>query len=194
MSDKEPITINGKNPVCFQFTSDINAITTPVLLGALANAVNEGRDEIHLFMSTPGGLVADGIAAYNGIRALPIPVLTYNIGNVDSIGNVVFQAGSRRVAAPISSFMFHGVGFDVQNARFELRQLNERADSIQKDQQLIAEILVGRTQLSISDVEQLFLRTAYLRPHEALDRGLTDEVREVRLPQGVPIFQLVFQR
>ena len=194
MSEKKPIDIHGTNPVCFSFTSDINPSSTPILLGALMNAVNEGRDEIHLFISTPGGLVADGIAGYNAIQALPVPVYTYNIGNVDSIGNVLFQAGERRIAAPISSFMFHGVGFDIQNMRFEMKQLNERTASIQNDQSLIAEIMAKRTNLSVGDVEELFLRTAYLRANEAFDRGLTDEVREIFLPKNMPLYQLIIQR
>lgn len=193
MNQIETILIEGEKPVCISFTSEISAQTTPVLIGALTNAISN-YDEIHLLVSTPGGKVAEGIAVYNAIKALPVPVITYNIGNINSIGNVVFQAGKRRVAAKISSFMFHGVGFTVQNARLELKQLNEYTASLHNDQVLIAEIMVERTKLSIPEVNELFLNMAYMNSKEALERGITDEVREIRLPNGVPIQQLIFQR
>jgi alpha/beta hydrolase fold/Clp protease len=45
-------------------------------------------------LSTLGGQVAQGIAVYNVLRALPISVTTYNVGSVNSIGNVI-AAGNR---------------------------------------------------------------------------------------------------
>ena len=145
-------------------------------------------------ISSPGGGVADGIAVYNFLRSIPIPVTTYNIGTVDLISNVIFQAGKHRVSYPTSRFMFHGVGFDIQNARFELKQIRERSEAIQNDQAMIADILVRHTKLSVEDVEKLFLEAAFLRSIDALERGIVDEVADVHLPLGMPVLQLVFQR
>jgi ATP-dependent protease ClpP protease subunit len=99
-------------------------------MAALANVVNNGHDDVHVFLSSPGGSVADGMAVYNFMMALPVHITTYNIGTVDSIGNVIFQAAKYRVAAPTSRFMFHGVGFDIQQARLELQDLRERSQGI----------------------------------------------------------------
>lgn len=186
--------VSGENPVCVSFTSPVDYTTAPALTAALADCVNRGHDEIHLFMSTPGGSVSDGIAIYNFICALPIAVHTYNIGTCDSIGNVVFAAGKTRTAFPASRFMFHGVGFDVQMARFELKDLNERSAGIHNDQSMIGDILVKHTNLTTEDVQGLFLEAAFLRAMEAKERGIVDEVREVCIPKGMPILQLVFQR
>jgi hypothetical protein len=64
-------------------------------------------------LSTQGGSVMHGMNLYNLLRALPIELTIHNVGNVDSIGNVVFFAGSKRFAYAHSTFMFHGVGFDM---------------------------------------------------------------------------------
>ena len=138
--------------------------------------------------------MVDGIAIYNFIRTLPIPLITYNIGQVNSIGNIVYQAGQKRVASKTSSFMFHGVGFDIKNARMELKQLSERMQGLQNDQALITEIMVRHTSLEADDVDLLFLDMAYIRAEEALNRGITDKITDIRLPHGMPIFPLVFQR
>ena len=193
MTDDETILIEGNNPICISFSSPVKQVTAGALMAALSDAINAGRDEIHLFLSTPGGTVQDGIAVYNFIRALPAPTIVYNVGSVNSIGNAIYQSGSRKIAAPVSSFMFHGVGFDIQNARFELKELRERMSSVENDQALIADIMVQHTSLKKADVDALFLEMAHLRASEAQKRGITDEIREIRLPKGISICQLVFQ-
>lgn len=186
--------VKGSNPVCVSFTSQVDSITAPALLSALTQCFNNQHDEIHLLMSTPGGSVSDGIAIYNFICSLPIDVHTYNIGTCDSIGNVIFAAGTTRTAFPASRFMFHGVGFDIQMARFELKDVNERKSNIENDQSMIADILVKHTNLAAEDVQRLFLEAAFLRSMEAKERGIVEEVREVCIPKGMPVLQLVFQR
>jgi ATP-dependent Clp protease protease subunit len=183
----------GSKPICISFTNPVNSLTASVLMQAAGNAVNQGHDDIHLFLSTPGGGVADGIALYNFLTALPVTISTYNIGTVDSIGNVVFQSGTHRVASPTSRFMFHGVGFDIHQARFELKELRERSQGIENDQSMIADILVRHTKLGAEDVNALFLEAAFVRSIDAKERGIVDEVGDVRLPYGIPVVQLVFQ-
>lgn len=190
----KPIKLNGQKPVCISFMSPVMNQTASAFMAALANVVNEGHDDVHVFLSTPGGSVADGIAVYNFMMALPVHISTYNLGTVDSIGNVVFQGGRYRVAAPTSRFMFHGVGFDIQQARFELKELRERSQNIENDQSMIADILVRHTNLGSEDVERLFLEAAFISSMDAKDRGIVNEVADVSLPPGIPILQLVFQR
>ena len=138
--ESKEIQVQGEKPICISFSSPISPSSACVLQASMGNAVNDGHDEIHLFLSTPGGSVREGISIYNFARALSVPIVAYNIGSVDSIGNVVFQAAGRRVAATASSFMFHGVGFDAQNTRFELKSLQKRMQSIENDQSLISDI------------------------------------------------------
>ena len=191
---QETVVVNGKKPICINFGSSVSPVTNSALSGVLADVVRKDHDEIHLFLSTPGGTVQDGIAIYNFIRALPVPLITYNIGQVNSIGNVIYQAGQKRVASKTSSFMFHGVGFDIENTRMELKELRERTQSIENDQALITDIMARHTPLSPEDVNALFLQMEFFGANEAFKRGITDEVTDIRLPKGMPILSLVFQR
>lgn len=191
---REPIAISGQKPYCVSFNSQVDQGTASALMAVLGQAINDGHDEIHLLLNTPGGTVGDGIAVYNFIRALHPRVVTYNVGSVNSIGNVIYQAGDARICAITSSFMFHGVGFDINNARFELKELRERVQNIQNDQAMISEIMVRHTRLNTADIDKLFLEMAFLRADEALNRGIADEVRDIYLPPGLPVMQLVFQR
>lgn len=189
----EPIEVTGERPICVSFNAPVSPNTASPLMAVLAQYASGGHDEIHLLLSTPGGTVADGITLYNFIRSLPTRVVTYNLGSVNSIGNVVYQAGARRISAPVSSFMFHGVGFDIANARMELKQLKERVEGIKNDQSMISDIMVRHTNLGADEVDKLFLDMAFLNAQEAFQRGITDEVRDIHLPSGLPVQQLVFQ-
>ena len=65
---------------------------------------------VYLLLSSEVGSVMHGINLYNVLRALPVKLVTHNVGNVDSIGNAIFLAGEERYACQHSTFMFHGVG------------------------------------------------------------------------------------
>ncbi|MXY07893.1 MAG: hypothetical protein F4058_06585 [Rhodothermaceae bacterium] len=191
-SDPPTIEVNGENPICVTFISPIDSSTASALITLLSEVVNEGHDEVHLFLSSPGGTVQDGIAIYNFIMSLPVPCVTYNIGQVNSIGNVVYQAGQKKISSTTSSFMFHGAGYDVHNMRIQQKELMEIADALGNDQDLISNILIKHTRLSLEEVDALFLEETWIKAELASERGITDKVTEIHLPKGIEIRSLVF--
>jgi len=181
-------------PLYVSFMAEVNQTTSEALIGSIGGQLQNGFDELHLFLSTPGGNVREGIAVYNMLTALPLKVFTYNISMVDSIGNVIFLAGTKRYANRTSRFMFHGVGFDTANQRFEEKQLIERLGGLQSDQKLISEIIVRRTKITPREAHNLFLQADFLGAKEAKARGIIDEIRDANVPKGATFIQLVFQR
>ena len=136
----------------------------------------------------------NGLNAYNVMRAMPFKLTTYNVGNVNSIGNVLFLAGEERYACAVSSFMFHGVGIEVTaGTKFEEKMLRERLDSIMNDQQRIGEIIRSRTSIDAREVKRLFLQAATKDTTYALQKGIIHAVREFKVPTGSQLFQLVFK-
>ncbi|MEO6390363.1 MAG: ATP-dependent Clp protease proteolytic subunit, partial [Pyrinomonadaceae bacterium] len=136
-----------------------------------------------------------GLNLYNVLRGLPIALTTHNVGNVDSIGNAIFLAGSHRIACPHSTFMFHGVGIDVAGGgRLEEKILRERLDGILSDQKRIGSILTERTSLNADQVGELFREAQTKDATFAVGCGIVDEIRDVQIPAGSPVVTLVFQR
>ena len=183
-------------PTYISFSAEVNPNTTEVLLATCADLANKRTENVHLLLSTPGGSVMHGINIYNVLRGLPFKLTTYNVGSVNSIGNVVFLAGDERYAVPDSTFMFHGVGFDVtQGARLEEKFLRERLDSIQADQNKIASIINERASFSDEkEVASLFLQAATKDAAYARKRGIIHDIRKLEIPLGAPVVPLVFQR
>lgn len=181
--------------VCVSFSAEIVPQTTESLLQVCAQIANQGVQTVHLLISTPGGSVMHGLNAYNVLRAMPFKLVTHNVGNVDSIGNVVFLAGSKRYACPTSTFMFHGVGSGVQrDARLEEKALREKLGAVQADQKRIASVITDRSTLTMEQVHQLFLEAQTKDAIYAKENGIIHDVCDVQLPPGTPIHQLVFQR
>src|SRR5437667_2506313 len=129
-------------PVAYvSFSAEIIPHSTESLIALLANLANQRISTVYLMLSTPGGSVMNGMNLYNVLRAMPFRLITHNVGNVDSIGSAVFLAGAERYACPHSTFMFHGVGFNVdKQVRLEEKLLRERLDSIMSDQRRIGSI------------------------------------------------------
>src|SRR5438105_4036770 len=175
----------------FTFHAPINPVTTQNLMAAVAQRMMNGTDDFYFLLSTPGGSVASGLTLYNFLRGLPFPKTMHNIGNVDSIGNAVFLAGDTRYACAHSTFMFHGVGFDVQNMRVEEKNARELLTGILSDQKRIGEILVARTGVTANEARKLFREASTKDASHALAAGLVSDVRDVQVPVGADIVSLV---
>jgi ATP-dependent protease ClpP protease subunit len=177
------------------FSAEINPATTENLIAVMAQLCNQGATKVHLMLSTPGGSVMHGFTIYNTLRALPLQLATYNMGNVDSIGNVIFLAGKERYACPNATFMFHGVGLDVTGGvRLVDQSLREHLDSIGSDHRRIGSVIGQHTTLQEADVVELFKEARTKDATWAKDVGMIDAMSEPKIPPGTPIHSLVFAR
>lgn len=173
------------------FQAPINMATTQQLMATCTQLTGQGFKEIYLLLSTPGGQVMAGLTAYNVLRGLPAKILTHNVGNIDSIGNAIFLAGEERIACPHSTFMFHGAGADVQNARMEEKNLREMLDSILADQVRIGTIIQERTTIDADEARELFREARTKDANFALAKGIVTKIEDVKIAPGAPIVSLV---
>ncbi len=183
-------------PVTYvSFSAEINPTTSESLIAAMANCANKGVQEVYLMLSTPGGSVMNGMNLYNVLRGMPFKLTTHNVGDVNSVGNVIFLAGSTRYASPHSTFMFHGVGFTAGAAqRLEEKELRGRLNGVLSDQKRIGAIIAEHTKLNSKQIAGLFRQTQTKDAAYAVACGIVHEIRDVQIPAGSPMISLVFQR
>jgi len=191
--DKAPQE-KGKKTAYVSFSAQIDPTTTESLIAQLAKLANEGVEHVYLALSTPGGSVMNGLNIYNILRAMPFEVTTHNVGNVASIGNAIFLAGDERYACPNTTFMFHGVGFDIKNQRLGERELREKLNNVLEDQKRIGAIIEERTRLTSRKAAGLFSRGQTKDTAFAVSTGIIDDIRDLKIPKGSPIYSLVFKR
>ena len=174
-----------------KFSSPINPQTAQNLMNFLIDRINLGEKEFYFLISSPGGTVNDGVVLYNFIKALPVKIVMHNIGIIDSIANVVFLSSPERYCTPNSSFLFHGVGFDIiQPQRLDEKELREKLLVIERDQKSIAGIISERTKLTEENVMEMFFRAKTKNPIEAKDIGMVHEIKAVNIPENTKIFSL----
>jgi hypothetical protein len=91
--------------------------------------------------------------------------------------------------------MLHGVAFSVATqTNFFEKNLGERLASVRADQERIKAIYNDRAGINPNDAEHFFLGEVTMSAADAVNRGIVHELRDVQIPAGSPVFQLVFDR
>lgn len=82
-------------------------------------------DSLLLNISSLGGSVTAGIAAYNYLKSLPFKVHTHNLGEVSSAAILPYLAGNIRTTEPISKFVIHPVEISLTESApfFKVQEL-----------------------------------------------------------------------
>jgi len=175
------------------FSAPINGQIANAFMTQLANLVAQNATKLIIAMNSPGGDVALGMAMYNTMLAMPFSISTHNVGNVDSIANIVFLGGSERFACPQATFMFHGIGFQGNaNERLEEKALQEKLDIVLTGHKRLSSIIASRTnKLSILQGMRLFKEQRTRDAAWAKASGIVDDVRDFVYPTGSNILLFV---
>lgn len=150
------------------------------------NAVVEHKPgELYFMLASHGGDVDSGFVLYNYLQALQggLKVTMHNIGNIDSIANVIFLSGGQRFASPNASFHFHGVAMNVSGAmnRNALRETLSRCEGMEHR---IMKTINTRSKLSTETLEGLFSQGEGKDVAFALEHDIIEAIREPAIPAG----------
>lgn len=171
-----------------RFMAPVMPQTAMTLLKIIDAKLSEGVQRLHLLISSPGGSVFHGLSISNFLRGAPLEVHTYNFGSVDSIGVVIFCAGTRRLSVPHARFLIHGVNMNVQgNASFDEKSLEEKIKSLKIDYQNIAKVIADTCSRTSDRVMKDMNDRTTLNPQEAIKYGLVHEVRSYLFPANADL-------
>jgi len=135
------------------------------------------------------------LSAYNYLKGLPASITTHNFGSVDSIGVVLYCAGSKRLSVPQARFLLHGVNAQFTgNQTLEEKQLEERLKGLRIDIENIAKVIAANTGKSVKDVTNAMLERTTLNPEEARSWGLVHEIKSQLFEAGSEVISIQFQQ
>ena len=147
------------------------------------DADNPDKD-IYMYINSPGGIVASGLAIYDTMQHLRAPVSTICMGMAASMGAFLLAAGSKgkRSALPHSRIMIHqptggtqGTAADIEIQAREILYLRTKMN------QLMA-LHTGQT---LEAIEHDVDRDRYMSAEEAKAYGLIDAVLSpTKTPSG----------
>lgn len=166
-----------------RFMAPVDARTTSSLFQIFDQSLKQKVERLHLMLSSPGGTVFHGLSIYNFLKGAPVEIYTYNFGIVDSIGVVIFCAGSKRFSVPHARFLIHGVQANfVGNQSLDEKDLEERLKGLQVDYKNIARVIADTAQKPTDKVLEDMNNRTTLNPQEARDYGLVHEVKSALFP------------
>ena len=162
-----------------------------VLMKIIDQKIHKKYERLHLMLSSPGGSVFHGLSVYNYLKGAPIEVHTYNFGSVDSIGVVIYCAGSKRHCVPHARFLIHGVRMNFSgNTSIDEFQLHEHLKSVQIDQKNIARVIADTSGKGSDAVEKDMHDRRTLNPQEAKDYGLVHDIKSELFPVGAEFLSI----
>lgn len=182
-------------PVVIRFFAPVIDVTVNALMSAVDQKMKQGIDKFIILVSSPGGSVIHGLSAYNYLKGLPASITTHNFGSVDSIGIVLYCAGSTRLSVPQARFLFHGVNVQFRGElNLEEKVLEERLKGLRVDMENIARVIAANAGKSAKDVTDAMIEGTMLYPEEAKSWGLVHEIKSELFEAGSEVIAIHFQQ
>lgn len=156
---------------CAEFTKVLE------YLGSVSN------EPIKVILNSGGGSVFSGLLVFDTIKQLTasgIEVTCEARGLAASMGAIIVQAGTRRLATPNTRFLIHEVS---SWAWGKTSEMEDEIKEIKKVNDMLKSIIAERTGKTMEEIESVWhKRDVWLSAEEALEFGLIDEVIEAPEP------------
>jgi ATP-dependent Clp protease protease subunit len=135
------------------------------------------KQDIHMYINSPGGSVTAGLAIYDTMQFVECPISTWCIGQASSMGAVLLAAGTegKRFSLPHSRVMIHQ---PWGGARGTAEDIRIQAREIKTLKKLLVGILERHTGRYAAKIEADSDRDYFMSGYEAKEYGLVDEVIE----------------
>ena len=159
----------------------IDAHTASIVTAQLLFLESKGKDDITMYINSPGGSVTDGLAIYDTMQYIGCDVSTIVTGMAASMASVLLAAGAagKRYALPNAQVMIHqpliSGGLSGQCTDIKIH-----ADNLVKTRDRLEAILAKHTGKDQTIVNAACERDNYLTAEAALDFGLIDRIIEHR--------------
>ncbi len=173
-----------KERIIFIGTPIDDEIANLIIAQLLVLQAEDSTNQASIYINSPGGVVTAGMAIYDTMQYLKIPISTICIGQAASMAAVLLAAGEKgkRFCLPMARVMIHQ---PLGGAQGQATDIEIQTKEIMRVKKSLNEILAKHTGQPLEKVEKDTDRDYYLSAEEALKYGLIDEVitsRKVEAP------------
>jgi len=141
-------------------------------------SAEDGQREISVYINSPGGVIASGLAIYDTMRMLSCPVSTTCVGFAASFGTILLLAGDKglRRSLPHARIHMHQPLIQGGGIAGQATDIDIQAREILHTRDVINEIIHRHTGQSLDRIKRDTDRDFFMSPVEALEYGIIDEV------------------
>ncbi len=140
-------------------------------------SAEDPRNDISLYINSPGGSVSAGLAIYDTMRLIPNDVSTLAIGLAGSMAQFLLCAGTagKRFSLPHAQVLMHqgSAGFGGTAADIEIY-----AEQLGRTGATMIRLIAEHTGQPLERVERDSLRDRWFSAEEARDYGIVDHIVE----------------
>jgi len=154
----------------------INDQIASLIIAQLLYLEHEDPDkDINLYIHSPGGIIAAGLAIYDTIQLVRPEVSTIRVGLAASMATVILASGTKgkRYALPHSTIHMHQAAGGAQG---QAADIEIAAREIMRLQDLIRSILVKHTGQPMDKIIHDTDRDFYLNAYQAVEYGIVDQI------------------
>lgn len=159
---------------------EVNEISAmEVIMQLLSFEEEDDKAEIRLYINSPGGSIASGLAIYDTIRYINAPVATVCYGMAASMGAFLLSCGAkgRRFALPHSRILIHQPLIHTRQGAMKTQTAMQRtADGILRSREELERIMAANAGKSVEVLHADCERDNWMSAEEAKEYGLIDEV------------------
>jgi ATP-dependent Clp protease protease subunit len=133
------------------------------------------KKDISLYINSPGGSVYAGLGMYDTMQFVTPDVATICTGLAASMGAVLLAGGAKdkRAALPHARIMIHQPSGGMQGQSKDMEITLKQTLELRRD---LYQILADHSGQTFEKIEQDSDRDYWMRPTEAMEYGLIDEV------------------
>ncbi len=152
-----------------------DGIANAVIAQLLFLASQNDKEDIKMYINSPGGQVTSALAIYDTMQYVKPPIQTICLGMAASAAALLLAAGAKgkRMALPNSEVMIHQV---LGGASGQATDIDIHARHILKTKDRLNAILAQHTGQELSKVTQDTERDYFMSADEALAYGIVDKV------------------
>lgn len=168
-----------KERIIFLGTAINDEVANLVIAQMLFLEAEDPAKDIHLYINSPGGEVAAGLAVYDTMQYVKPDVTTICMGQASSMGAILLAAGrkGKRFALPNSRIMIHQPLAGVQG---QASDISIHAKEILRVRERLNGIMAHHTGQPIERIQNDSDRDFFMSPKEALEYGLIDRIMETK--------------
>lgn len=154
---------------------EIDDFKASIVVSQLLYLNSISKDDISIYINSPGGSVTSGFAIYDTMNFIESDVSTICVGMCASMAAFILSSGEKgkRFALKNSEVMIHQPLGGCQGQATEIKIAAERILKIKKN---INKILSSNTSKTIKQIEKDTERDYFMDSKEAFEYGLIDKI------------------
>ena len=168
-----------KDRIIFLGTAIDDSVANTVIAQMLFLEAEDPDKDIWLYINSPGGLVASGLAIYDTMQYIRPVINTVCMGLAAIMVAVLLAAGTegKRLALPHARIMIHQPLGGVQG---QAADIAIHAQEILKTREILNEILAKHTKQPLERIQKDTDRDFFMSAVDAKEYGIVDEVMYTR--------------